>query len=121
MGTILTSPDAVNWSSRKSGTRNELFGVVYARDTFVIVGDNGTILQSGVNPFSMRFDAVQAHPAGLEIHLVAAAGRSFRIEASTNFVDWIEIGAETAAQDSVLFLDGTPPTLPHKFYRAVAP
>jgi hypothetical protein len=36
-GTILTSPDGVNWTERTSGT-NWLFGVTYGNGTFVAVG-----------------------------------------------------------------------------------
>jgi hypothetical protein len=38
-GTILTSPDGVNWTARTSGTRNDLYGVTYGNGTFVAVGD----------------------------------------------------------------------------------
>jgi hypothetical protein len=50
-GTILTSPDGVDWTEQTSPTRNDLFGVTYGKGTFVAVGWNGTILTSpdGVN------------------------------------------------------------------------
>jgi BNR repeat domain protein len=50
-GTILTSPDGVNWTQRTSGTSNNLFGVAYGNGTFVAVRSNGAILTSpdGVN------------------------------------------------------------------------
>jgi hypothetical protein len=38
-GTILTSPDGVNWTQRTSGTGNWLFGVTYGNGLFVAVGD----------------------------------------------------------------------------------
>jgi hypothetical protein len=37
-GTILTSPDGVNWTARTSGTSNWLLGVVYGNGLFVAVG-----------------------------------------------------------------------------------
>ena len=45
-GTILTSPDGINWASRISGTTEPLFGITYAKSQFVAVGDNGIILTS---------------------------------------------------------------------------
>ena len=45
-GTILTSPDGVDWTEQTSPTRNDLFGVTYGKGTFVAVGDYGTILTS---------------------------------------------------------------------------
>jgi hypothetical protein len=45
-GTILTSPDGVNWTRRTSGTSNNLSRVAYGNGTFVAVGWHGTILTS---------------------------------------------------------------------------
>ena len=50
-GTILTSPDGINWTSRTSGTSENLFGCTFGNELFVAVGSNGTILTSpdGIN------------------------------------------------------------------------
>ncbi|MEQ1932815.1 MAG: choice-of-anchor D domain-containing protein [Fimbriimonadaceae bacterium] len=45
-GTILGSPDAVNWSARTSGTSNELFRVTWTGTRYVAVGSTGTIRTS---------------------------------------------------------------------------
>ncbi len=45
-GTVLTSPDAVNWTRRNTGTLNRLTGIVWSGNQFVAVGHNGTILTS---------------------------------------------------------------------------
>ena len=45
-GTILTSSDGTTWTSRTSGTSNNLVGVTYANSTFVVMGGSGTILTS---------------------------------------------------------------------------
>ena len=45
-GTILTSSDRVTWTSRTSGTSDQIREVTYGNCTFVTVGDNGTILTS---------------------------------------------------------------------------
>ena len=45
-GTILTSPDGLNWTARASGITNHLNSVAYINGTFLAVGDNATILQS---------------------------------------------------------------------------
>ena len=45
-GTILTSSDGTTWTSRTSGTTNNLYGVTYGNSTFVTVGQSGTILTS---------------------------------------------------------------------------
>lgn len=47
LGTILTSPDnGTTWTTKTSGTINELWGVTHANNTFVTVGLEGTILTS---------------------------------------------------------------------------
>ena len=50
-GTILTSPDGVNWTQRVPGTSNDLESVGYGNNTFVAVGWYGIIFTSpdGVN------------------------------------------------------------------------
>ena len=47
-GRIQTSSDGLRWTTRTSGTTQNLNGVTYASetDTFVVVGDNNVILQS---------------------------------------------------------------------------
>ncbi|MCX6953098.1 MAG: immunoglobulin domain-containing protein, partial [Verrucomicrobia bacterium] len=45
-GTILTSPDAANWTSRTSGTTKRLRGAVATATQFVVVGETGTVLTS---------------------------------------------------------------------------
>jgi hypothetical protein len=45
-GTILTSPDGSNWTSRVSGTTQYLRAVAASPQSFVVVGDPGTTLSS---------------------------------------------------------------------------
>jgi hypothetical protein len=49
-GAILTSPDGITWTSRTSGTFNELFAITYGNNLFVALGGDGlgfvTILTS---------------------------------------------------------------------------
>lgn len=56
-GKILTSPNGESWTFRKSGTTLDLYGMIYGAGssetnpkTYVGVGKNGMILQSGVLP-----------------------------------------------------------------------
>jgi len=43
---ILTSSDGVKWTQRASVTNNSLYGVAYGSNTFVAVGEKGTIVTS---------------------------------------------------------------------------
>ncbi len=64
-GTILTSPDGINWIVQYSGTPNNLYSVAYGACvicrggyTFIAVGDNGIILASpnGITWTSQMYD-----------------------------------------------------------------
>jgi hypothetical protein len=46
LGTVLTSPDGVNWSGQYSGQLSNLVSVVYGAAGFAAVGPGGTILTS---------------------------------------------------------------------------
>lgn len=46
-GYIHSSTDGANWQQRESPTFQKLWDVAYGSDTFILVGFNGTILQSG--------------------------------------------------------------------------
>ena len=45
-GTVVTSPDGVNWTVQDSGQLNNLMSVTYGSVGFLAVGDSGTILTS---------------------------------------------------------------------------
>lgn len=45
-GTILSSPDCINWTVRTSGTTNNLYAVRHNGTYFVAVGSGGTVLRS---------------------------------------------------------------------------
>jgi len=47
-GTIITSPDGINWTKRNSETREDLKGITYGNNTFISVGMSGTIITSPV-------------------------------------------------------------------------
>lgn len=75
-GIILTSPDAAMWTPRTSRTTENLNDVIYGRRTFVAVGDEGTILQSGVFPAQLTViktgsgsGTVTSDPAGINCGL----------------------------------------------------
>ena len=45
-GTLLTSSDGTSWTSRTSGSSENLWNSYYGNSTFVTVGNKGTILTS---------------------------------------------------------------------------
>ena len=51
-GTIITSTDGINWTSRTSGTSKNLWGISYGNNKWVTGGDNGSVFSStdGIGP-----------------------------------------------------------------------
>jgi hypothetical protein len=47
-GTILTSRDGANWSSRTSGTKEWLGGLSYGKNAFIAFGHEGLTIRSGI-------------------------------------------------------------------------
>lgn len=50
-GTIVTSPDGINWTLSTSGTNAAILNLTYANSKFVVTGNNGERLTSadGIN------------------------------------------------------------------------
>jgi hypothetical protein len=51
LGTVLTSPDGIDWTTRSSGTDARLSGIAWNGSHFIAVGESGAILSSpdGIN------------------------------------------------------------------------
>jgi hypothetical protein len=58
-GVILTSTDGVNWKQRNPGIAYPLLGVIYGNNTFVVVGEGDTILQSDPLPSILSVPTTQ--------------------------------------------------------------
>ena len=74
LGTIVSSPNGVDWTVQRSGRTNDLLGVTWAEGRFVVVGESGTILTSedGSNWIARR-----AALAGADLEDVVWAGKQF--------------------------------------------
>ncbi|WP_217593543.1 S-layer homology domain-containing protein [Cohnella sp. GbtcB17] len=90
-GTILTSSDGANWTSRTSGTVNILNKVIWGSSLFVAVGAGGLILTSadGVS-WTSRASGLTTNIAGITYGngLYVAVGNNGRIVTSSNGVNW---------------------------------
>jgi hypothetical protein len=120
-GAIMTSTNALSWKSRKAGTQLDLFGVAFANHTFVIVGDRGAILKSAALNLPLRFSSVRFATASLQLRIIDERGQNFRIQQSTNLIDWIDLPTATRPSQGLLFIETDPPLLPKCFYRALVP
>jgi len=85
-GTILTSSDGTTWTSRTSGTTNNLYGVTYGNGTFVTVGDNGVILTSS-DGISWTKRTSGGQPTTTTIVSVSDSGGDMQIESTNHSLD----------------------------------
>jgi hypothetical protein len=91
-GTIYTSPDAITWTKRTSGTKQYLRSVVYGNNTYVVVGDSGTILTSsdGIT-WASRYSGIKYELSGITFgsNLFITVSMYGNILSSTDGITWI--------------------------------
>jgi hypothetical protein len=73
-GYIWSSSDGTNWVQRKSGIGATLWNVKYVAGTFMAVGENGTILQTG---FSSAVPEISQQPASQTV--IAGSNATFTV------------------------------------------
>jgi hypothetical protein len=57
-----------------------------------------------------------------QLQFLGAPGASNRVQATTDFFDWLDLGFSLADTNGCLrFLDTNAPSFPHRFYRMVSP
>ena len=102
-GSVLTSPDGVNWVQRRTGTTNYLHGITYGNGQFVAVGggqDNatgldlaGTIVTSADGTNWVQRSSVATTPLLGVFYLhgqFVAAGESGAIVTSADGANWVQ-------------------------------
>jgi hypothetical protein len=68
----------------------------------------------------VRFQTPERTPAGeWRVRLQALPGVFYRIQASTNLTDWLELWRTEAGSDLIELLDTDSAGLPYRFYRAL--
>src|SRR5207245_1292865 len=76
-GAIVASGDGVSWTQPRLVTSHPLRGVAFGGDTFVIVGDDGAILQSGLFP---RFGTLSMQSGGVGGTITASCSQTVQVE-----------------------------------------
>lgn len=118
---IFTSTDAYSWINRLADTNGLLNSVIYGNGSFVAVGLNGAILQSG--PIFTLAGKNQFTNGGFELDLTGETGRTYRIQKTTNLTDtnWTDLTNFTSTAETIQFLDVDATNYPAGYYRAVSP
>ncbi len=119
-GAVLTSPDGIQWTSRRSATRHSLASVAYSEGTFIAVGQGGTTVVSG-NVLGTSLTSPSARGSGMSFLVTGQPGQLHRIQSATGLktADWTDIGTLTNETGSVLFTDPGSSRIGTRFYRAV--
>lgn len=117
-GAITTSPDLVTWTRRASRTFENQHKVVLLDGKLVVIGNRGTILQSG------RFVTELEPPefvagGGFRLPFRGVLNRTYQVQESTNLVNWIELLTFTnrVEHSEITDMNALPP--PPRFYRLV--
>ncbi|MBL9168383.1 MAG: hypothetical protein JNN07_11630 [Verrucomicrobiales bacterium] len=115
-GTITTSPDLLNWTRRASRTFENQHQVALLDGRLLVIGNRGDIIQSG------RFLTELGHPiarpeGGFHIPLQGVVNQVYRMDTSTNLVDWIDLLTFTNRTEHSQFIGPIPADMPQLFYR----
>jgi hypothetical protein len=121
--TVLTSPDGFAWTSRTPVSVQTLRGAAYGNGTFVVVGDQGTILQSDLATELSLAVGRRLGAAGFELLVLGTPGSRSTLQMSTNLNTsrWIDQVTFTNSETPFSLTIATPATIPQQFYRAVSP
>jgi hypothetical protein len=120
-GQVATSTDGELWTLHPTGCGNDLRMSVYADSHFWAVGNNETILGSGfAGPPILRVRSLE-ESGGFEFQISGERGCSYRLEASTDLVDWEDLMTFRSEQETTVFLDEAAWFFPQRFYRVTTP
>jgi hypothetical protein len=76
-----------------------------------------TVTSAGIAPWLLN--ASLSGGGGVQFDLLASPNQSFRLQGSSNLVDWLDLLNFTPTNSPVILQDNS--SLPHRFYRAVSP
>ncbi len=75
-----------------------------------------TVTPAGIAPWLLN---ASLSGGGVQFDLLASPNQTFRLQGSSNLVDWLDLLNFTATNSPVILQDNS--SLPHRFYRAVSP
>ena len=116
---IQTSSDGTLWTERNWGKSTPLQSVAFGKGTFVAVGELGTILQTELVA-QPRLDLRVLPGSGFGLEVQGEIGVRYRIQATSDFATWVDLGAITNDTPTTVFTDSmNAPS--QRFYRVVSP
>ena len=119
-GSVQTSPDTTNWTSRITGITNDLYAIAIGPGNLIAGGEGGAIFRSGSTLPSLS-GIQQTGSGGFELTLAGGTGPAYRIEGSADLIHWSSLGTITNIEAAPQFLDLSASNYSSRFYRAVWP
>jgi len=114
---MFTSPDLMKWTRRLSNSYC-FSGLTFGNGSFIVVGDGGTILQSGTPVQFQPTASTRLGDGTMRLVLGAEMGAELLLEASTNLVDWARLTTLTNTLGTSTYLDLDATNFNQRFYRA---
>jgi hypothetical protein len=115
IGWGLASTDGITW--RRTGARGGgIHGIAFGNNTCVVVGDSGTILQSG--PFVTLGLTLNAATGLLTLSLTGATGLAYTVQSSSDLISWQTVTNLTSTEPTTFISDVLPGTAARGYYRA---
>ncbi len=112
----LPLPEIVEGETRTLGFRLDAFSTIQSSATVTNVALGFAGVQE---PFSLSLSSENTNGSPI-LELVGPSGFNYRVESSTDLVDWSTAAILVNTNGVVHFIDPNPPTN-HRFYRVVAP
>jgi len=116
-GLILSSSDGADWTPHPPGTPGWLEDIAYGNARFVAIGDFNTILAT--QPI-IRLEPALANGSP-QFKISGPPGQSCRIQASTDFANWVTLTNCLVTDGGGQFIDLSATNFSHRFYQAVSP
>ena len=122
-GRVLTSPNGVDWTKHETGLAGHLTDIGFGNGTFVAVGWDGQIVQSGpILPTSgdehILLSVPQTDLDEVRFTFTGTIDAPYEIQTSTNCLSWIPVGSVTCTTSPMnVTLHGQ--TDWHRFYRVL--
>jgi hypothetical protein len=120
---VVSSRDSFNWETRPPRAPGQLFGVAYGLGTFVVVGENGLVMQSGDVTVPRVTIAAQPDTNGLPIAIYGEPAQAYHLQATADLTtpEWVDIASISNASPATTYIDHDSINHPHRFYRLISP
>jgi hypothetical protein len=120
-GYSFSSSNGAAWESRTIPPTlfpTGFYALLEYRGSLLAAGDYSAIAQS--ENFAPALTGTP-RSGGFELTVAGETGRSYRVQATTDLVNWTELGSLTWSPSNILYLDATAPNFEMRLYRVVSP